>query len=53
MWDESLVKKVRAAGLELYVWTINDPVMAKRLATLGVDGITTDEPGLIRAALGQ
>ena len=52
-WDESLVKKVRAAGLELYVWTINDPVAAKRLASLGVDGITTDEPVLIRAALGK
>ena len=53
VWDETLVKKVRAAGLELYAWTINDPVVAKSLADLGIDGITTDEPGLIRAALGR
>jgi glycerophosphoryl diester phosphodiesterase len=39
--------------LEIYAWTINDPVQAKQLADLGVDGITTDEPALLKSALGR
>ncbi len=50
-WNESLVKQVRAAGLELYVWTVNKPADAKRFAALGVDGITTDDPVMLRTAL--
>ena len=50
-WSPALVKKVRAAGLKLFVWTINDPAEAKRLAELGIDGITTDNPITIREAL--
>ncbi len=33
------------------VWTIGDPVDARRLAALGVSGLITDTPGLIAAAL--
>lgn len=50
-WHEALVKEVRAAGLELYVWTVNKPADVQRLAALGVDGITTDDPVMVRAAL--
>lgn len=50
-WDAAMVGKIRAAGLELYVWTVNQPEDARRLATLGVDGITTDDPVMLRAAL--
>lgn len=52
-WNEELVKQVRAAGLGLYVWTINKPELARKLAGLGVDGITTDDPELIRQAIGE
>jgi glycerophosphoryl diester phosphodiesterase len=52
-WSAEMVKQVKDAGLEIYVWTINDPVEAKRLADLGVDGITTDEPALVKSALGR
>ena len=52
-WDETLVKEVRDAGLELYVWTVNKAEDARRLAALGVDGITTDDPVLIREALAK
>jgi glycerophosphoryl diester phosphodiesterase len=31
-------------GLEVYVWTINDPDEMKRLISIGVDGIITDYP---------
>lgn len=50
-WDAAMVGKIRAAGLELYVWTVNQPEDARRLAALGVDGITTDDPVMLRAAL--
>jgi len=41
------------AGLEVHVWTINDPVQMRRLLTLGVDGIMTDRPELLREVLIQ
>lgn len=50
-WSPALVEQVRAAGLKLYVWTVNKPEDARRLAALGVDGITTDDPVMLRAAL--
>lgn len=50
-WTEAMVKQIRDAGLELYVWTVNKPADVQRLAKLGVDGITTDDPVMARAAL--
>lgn len=38
-------------GLPVNVWTVNDVDEARRLASLGVDAIITDEPGKILAAL--
>ncbi len=52
-WNAHLVKAVRTAGLGLYVWTVNNPDLARKLAALGVDGITTDDPALIRQALSE
>jgi glycerophosphoryl diester phosphodiesterase len=46
-----VVSEVRQAGLRLYVWTVDDPVAAARLATAGVDGITTNRPGWLRERL--
>lgn len=48
---EREVDRIHAAGLGLMIWTVNDPEEALRLARCGVDGITTDRPGMIRAAL--
>jgi glycerophosphoryl diester phosphodiesterase len=42
------IRAVKAAGLRLYVWTIDDPTHALRLKSLGVDGITTNHPGRLR-----
>ena len=36
--------KVKKAGLGLYTWTVDDPMEAKRLQDLGIDGITTNRP---------
>jgi glycerophosphoryl diester phosphodiesterase len=52
-WNEAFVKQIRDAGLEVYVWTVDDPEKAKMLAELGIDGITTNEVTVMRAALKQ
>jgi glycerophosphoryl diester phosphodiesterase len=49
--DADFVAKVRAAGLKLYTWTVDDPVVAKKLIEAGVDGLTTDRPGWLREQL--
>jgi glycerophosphoryl diester phosphodiesterase len=38
-------------GLLLNVWTVNHPGEARDLAALGVDGLITDDPALIREAI--
>ncbi|MEN6574776.1 MAG: glycerophosphodiester phosphodiesterase family protein, partial [Phycisphaerales bacterium] len=48
---EEFVRAVRAAGLGLYVWTVDDPDEAARLVALGVDGITTNRPQWLREQL--
>ena len=42
---------VKASGLKLYVWTVDDPKEAIRLVKLGVNGITTNRPGWLREQL--
>lgn len=51
--DEAAVKKIRAAGLKLHVWTVDDPEVAKHWVKLGVDGITTNRPGWLREQLAK
>ena len=46
--DEGFVETIRAADLELHVWTVNDPELARRMAGLRVDSITTDRPRELR-----
>ena len=45
------VKKIRDAGLELHVWTVDDVAIAKHWIDLGVDSITTNRPGFLREQL--
>src|SRR5947208_3373817 len=40
---------IRAAGLDCYVWTVNEPAQMDRLIDSGVSGIITDRPGLLRS----
>lgn len=45
------VAPIKAAGLKLFVWTINDPNTAQKFVELGVDGITTDRAAWLRKEL--
>lgn len=49
--DGAFVARVRDAGLKLLTYTVNDEATARRHAEAGVDGITTDRPAALRAAL--
>lgn len=49
--DDAFVKQVTDAGLKLYVWTVNDADVARRLVSAGVAGITTDRPAWLREEL--
>lgn len=51
--DRETVRRVRAAGLELYVWTVNDPEVARRMIAAGVDGITTDRAAWLAEEVGR
>lgn len=50
-WDAAMVAQIHDAGLQLVVYTINNPKDVQRYAALGVDGITTDDPVMARGAL--
>ncbi len=45
----TLVRAVHAAAGELYAWTVDDAQRIAALATLGVDGIITNDPRLFAA----
>ena len=40
------VRLLKRAGVEVHVWTINDPADMRRLLDLGVDGLVTDRADL-------
>lgn len=40
-----------ASGLDINVWTVNDPDLGIRLADAGVTGVITDDPAAMVAAL--
>ena len=45
------VQEFVAAGMPVYVWTVNDPVRAAELLEYGVDGITSDRTAWMKEAL--
>jgi glycerophosphoryl diester phosphodiesterase len=45
--DGRLVSDVQAAGLKIFVWTVNNAESMLRLADWGVDGIISDETELL------
>jgi glycerophosphoryl diester phosphodiesterase len=49
--DKDLLNRIRTAGIEHYVWTINDPNLAAAYRAQGADAIITDVPAEMLAAL--
>ncbi|RIQ17859.1 glycerophosphodiester phosphodiesterase [Jiangella rhizosphaerae] len=43
----ALVTRARQHGMEVSVWPVNTPDQLRRALDLGVDGFTTDHPGVI------
>ena len=49
--DARFVDRAHRRGLAVDVWTIDDPGQMHRLLDLGVDGIMTDSPSVLREVL--
>ena len=45
--EVELVRKIKGAGKKVLVWTVNDPADMLRFAQYGVDGIISDDTGLL------
>lgn len=48
---ERVIPVVRRAGYQINVWTVDDPVRMRALATAGVSGIITNRPDVAREVL--
>ena len=51
MLSRPLVAALRRGGLSVTTGTVNDAALLRRVAALGVDAVTTDDPGALRAGL--
>jgi glycerophosphoryl diester phosphodiesterase len=50
LFSPALLRAVRRAGGQVYVWTVDDGALVQRLVALGVDGVITNDPRLFGAA---
>jgi glycerophosphoryl diester phosphodiesterase len=50
-FGKELVEQLAAAGMKLYVYTVDGAEDARRLAATGLAGITTNRPAFVREAL--
>jgi glycerophosphoryl diester phosphodiesterase len=53
MATANFIRRSRASGKRVFVWTLNDPVNISRMMSLGVDGIITDEPRMARRVVAE
>jgi glycerophosphoryl diester phosphodiesterase len=46
--DAAKVKEAKSLGLTVLAWTVNEPARIAQVMDMGVDGIVTDRPDLLR-----
>ena len=46
--DEARLAEAHALGLRVVAWTVNDPAQIARLLAMGVDGLISDRPDVVR-----
>lgn len=51
--DEKIVSLAKEKDLEVLTWTVDNPAEAKRLADLGVTGITTNRPKWLKEEMAK
>jgi glycerophosphoryl diester phosphodiesterase len=51
--SEAALKEAKTLGLAVVPWTVNDPADIERLLDWGVDGIISDYPDRVRAAMAR
>ncbi len=51
--EPELIRKIKGAGKEVLVWTVNDPAQMHRFADSGVDGIISDDTSVLYRTLGS
>ncbi len=49
--DPRFLRTAHALGLQVHVWTVNEPERMHRLLDLGVDGIMTDHIDTLRKVM--
>jgi glycerophosphoryl diester phosphodiesterase len=49
--DRRFIATAHQLGIDVHVWTIDDPTTMERLLDLGVDGIMTDRPSALKDVL--
>jgi glycerophosphoryl diester phosphodiesterase len=49
--DKRLIATARRLGIEVHVWTVDEPAEMHELIDLGVDGLMTDRPAVLRDVL--
>ncbi len=46
--NKRVIRKIHKLGKTVYVWTVNDPRKARKLARRGVDGIISNYPDILK-----